>query len=66
MIKEKISAVVVTRLGMMSGIITTEDLLKVLQRLLSEKKEGQSLLLADITSSPFFVEAIQEANAAGI
>lgn len=53
MLKNKISAVVVTREeGEMAGIITNEDLLKVLAALLAEPPRTQSTTLAIAYNSP--------------
>lgn len=66
MIKEKISSVIITKSGAMLGIVTSEDLLVLLRDLLTQENRNPALLLTDLTTSPFFVEAIREANAAGI
>jgi acetoin utilization protein AcuB len=52
MLKNKISAIVVTREDLMVGIITNEDLLKVLAALLTEPPKTQSATLAIAYNSP--------------
>ncbi|MGZ3712207.1 MAG: CBS domain-containing protein [Bdellovibrionota bacterium] len=63
MIQQKVSSLVVTKNSSIVGIITSEDLLKILRKQLGSSKE-KALNLSDLF--PFIQEAIREAGAAGI
>ncbi|MGZ3696233.1 MAG: CBS domain-containing protein [Bdellovibrionota bacterium] len=66
MIEQKISAMVITKNGGISGIITSEDLMKLLRELLMTKGDNKNLTLLDLQYKPYIQEAIREADAAGI
>lgn len=73
MITERVSAFIVTKAGEPTGIVTTEDLLRVLQKVLedspSRAKEGEPASaagLSTIASNPVVREAMRELQSVGI
>lgn len=65
MSEQKVSALIVTSAGQPVGIVTTEDMLNLLERMLREKSGGAGLL-DSITFQPIVREALRQAEAAGI
>ncbi len=65
MIDSKISAVLITKEEKVAGILTTEDLLKLLMRLL-EDKHDEGFKLSEVFTSPFLGRMGQLVSDAGI
>ena len=57
MIDEKISSVLVTKSGFVVGIVTTEDMLKVLLELLGDDGENIRYRLGDVLGESYWSEA---------
>lgn len=66
MIEEKISALMVTKGSSVVGIITTQDMLRVLHEILLHEDKGGKLAILDFTYAPVWREMTQEAAAAGL
>lgn len=66
MIEEKISALMVTRGPAVVGIITSEDMLRVLHDILLHEDKGGKLALLDFTYEPVWREAQREAASVGL
>jgi len=66
MIKEKISAFLVTKNDEVKGIITSEDLLKVLAKILKNKKSGLETNIVGLAYQPIVREFTRGLSSAGI
>jgi acetoin utilization protein AcuB len=66
MLDEKISALMVTRGSAVVGIITTEDMLRVLQEILLHEDKGGKLAVLDFSYEPLWREATRSAAAVGL
>ena len=66
MIREKVSAYLVTDRGTIKGIITSEDLLKVLEGLLEEPGSGLKLGLENLLLNPTIGQFAQTISNTGI
>lgn len=66
MMEEKISALLVTRGGNAVGIITSEDMLRVLYELLLHEGKDGKLAILDFTYEPVFREMMRTASSVGI
>lgn len=66
MMEEKISALLVTRGGTVAGIITSEDMLRVLYDLLLHEGKDGKLAILDFTYEPVYREMMRTASSVGI
>ena len=66
MISEKISSFLISDAGRMVGIITSDDLLHVLDRIIGEQGEDSKLSLNDLLLNPLFTDTARLAAGAGI
>lgn len=66
MLEEKISALMVTRGAAVVGIITTEDMLRVLQEILLHEDKGGKLAVLDFSYEPLWREATRTAASVGL
>ncbi len=66
MMEEKISALLVTRGGAVAGIITSEDMLRVLYDLLLHEGKDGKLAILDFTYEPVYREMMRTASSVGI
>jgi CBS domain-containing protein len=66
MLNRKVSAILVTKGDVPSGIVTSDDLLRVLRDLLLEQGGGRRLRLLDPRYSPYVQEILHEVGSAGI
>jgi len=66
MIDQKISAIVVTKGGKPAGIITSEDMLRVLYEILLHEDKSGKLAALDFTYEPVWREMMREASAVGL
>jgi len=66
MIDQKISAIVVTSAGTPAGIVTSEDMLRVLYDLLLHEGSEGKLAILDFTYEPVWREMMRTASAVGI
>ncbi len=66
MMEEKISALVVTKGDAVVGIVTSEDMLRVLQEVLMNEKGGRQLSVLDFTYDPLWRQMVQSVGAVGI
>jgi CBS domain-containing protein len=64
--EEKISALLVTRGGAVVGIITSEDMLRVLYDLLLHEGKDGKLGILDFTYDPIYREMVRTAGSVGI
>lgn len=64
MIQKKISSLIVTKDEIPTGIITSEDMLRILRELLLNTRE-EPFKLVDLQYIPWIQEAIREASAVG-
>lgn len=64
--EEKISALLVTRGGAVTGIITSEDMLRVLYDLLLHEGKDGKLAILDFTYEPVVREMMRTASSVGI
>ncbi len=65
MIDEKISAFLVSRGNQVVGIVTSEDLLRLLASMLKDNKRNKSLSLSDVLYQPVAQEFLRELNMVG-
>lgn len=66
MVDEKLSAFLVNRGNQVVGIVTTDDLLSVLAKLLRRGRGKEKLALSELKYSPVLREAMIEAQAVGL
>lgn len=66
MMEEKISALLVTRGSAAVGIITTEDMLRILYDLLLHEGKDGKLAILDFTYEPVYREMMRTASSIGI
>lgn len=66
MIEGKISSLLVTEGSDIVGIVTSEDLLRLLWTMLQESEEKNSIHLGALKYEPIWREVLREASAAGI
>lgn len=66
MIQEKISSLIVTKDEIPTGIVTSEDMLRVLRELLLRAPDEKTSRLGDLQYIPWVQEAIREASSVGI
>ncbi len=66
MMEEKISALLITRGGAVNGIITTEDMLRVLYDLLLHEGSDGKLAILDFTYEPVYREMVRTAGSIGL
>ncbi len=66
MLEEKISALMVTHGSSVVGIITTEDMMRVLHEILLNEDKGGKLAVLDFTYEPLWREATRSAASVGI
>jgi CBS domain-containing protein len=66
MIEGKISSLLITKSDEVVGIVTSEDLLKLLWSMLQNDEKKDQLALSAIKYEPIWREVIREANAVGI
>lgn len=65
MVDEKISAFLVSKGDQVVGIVTTEDLIRLLAKMLKENKKSKSVLLSDVLYQPVAQEFLRELNMVG-
>ena len=66
LLEQKVSAVLVTKNNFPSGILTSEDLLRLLRDMLRDGESGRRIRLMNSVCSPYVQELIREASSAGI